>query len=94
MLYCNTNNDEERDFLGIYYLDFDVQLWLIIIIINTRINHDHHGHHDQDDQQVDHLEPDARGVLVIVEDFMHRGVLLLKRSHQALHDYKHDTDDA
>ena len=38
------------------------------------------NHHHQDS----HLKPDACGVLVIVEDFMHRGILLLKRSHQAL----------
>ena len=32
----------------------------------------------------DHLQPDAGGVLVIVEDLVHRRVLSLKTSHQAL----------
>ena len=32
----------------------------------------------------EHLEPDAGGVLVIVEDLVHRRVLRLKTSHQAL----------
>ena len=50
---------------------FDIQIRTMII--------DHSYHH-----QDGHLQPDACGVLVIVEDFMHRGILLLKRSHQAL----------
>ena len=29
---------------------------------------------------------------MIVEDFMHRGILLLKRPHQALHDCINDDD--
>ena len=32
----------------------------------------------------EHLQPDAGGVLVIVEDLVHRRVLRLKTSHQAL----------
>ena len=37
-----------------------------------------------DGVRCEHLQPDAGGVLVIVEDLVHRRVLRLKTSHQAL----------
>ena len=53
--------------------------------LDIRVHADVGWHlHDHNVAQGDHLQPDAGGVLVIVEDLVHRRVLRLKTSHQAL----------